>query len=50
MTQSRDGTLHPDTLAITAGRPPAAPGRPLNEPIVLAANFRADGTVEYALP
>ncbi len=34
-----------ETLAVTAGRPPAAPGRPMNEPVVLASNFRA-GTVE----
>ncbi len=40
--------LRPETLAITAGRPPAYPGNPLSEPIVLASNFRAGGAVEYA--
>ncbi len=30
-----------ETLAVTAGRPPAEPGRPMNEPLVLASNFRA---------
>ena len=38
-------SLRPDTLAVTAGRPPALPGRPMNEPLVLASNFRA-GTPE----
>jgi cystathionine gamma-synthase len=40
--------LRLETLAITAGRPPATPGNPLSVPIVLASNFRADGGVEYA--
>ena len=31
----------PETIAITAGRPTAAPGEPLNVPLVLASNFRA---------
>jgi cystathionine gamma-synthase len=30
------------TIAVTAGRP-SAPGEPLNQPIVLASNFRAGG-------
>ncbi len=34
-----------ETLAVTAGRPPAQPGRPMNEPLVLASNFRA-GTAD----
>lgn len=55
MTQStRHGAIgqRAETLAVTAGRPPAEPGRPMNEPLVLASNFRA-GTpdapvVEYS--
>ena len=30
----------PETIAVTAGRPTAAPGQPLNVPLVLASNFR----------
>ena len=39
--------LRLETLAITAGRPPATPGNPLSVPIVVASNFRAGGAVEY---
>ena len=35
-------TLSPATIAVTAGRP-AGPGQPLNQPIVLASNFRDGG-------
>ena len=35
-------TLSPATIAVTAGRPTAA-GDPLNQPIVLASNFREGG-------
>ena len=35
----------PETIAVTAGRPNAAPGEPLNVPLVLASNFRA-GTAD----
>jgi cystathionine gamma-synthase len=34
--------LSPATIAVTAGRP-SAPGDPLNQPIVLASNFRSGG-------
>jgi cystathionine gamma-synthase len=34
--------LSPTTIAVTAGRP-SAPGDPLNQPIVLASNFRDGG-------
>lgn len=34
--------LSPATVAVTAGRP-SAPGSPLNEPLVLASNFRDGG-------
>lgn len=42
----------PETVAVTAGRPTAAPGQPLNVPLVLASNFRAgspdDPVTEYS--
>ena len=31
----------PETIAVTAGRPTAVSGQPLNVPLVLASNFRA---------
>jgi len=34
--------LHPNTIAVVAGRP-TRPGSPLNQPIVLASNFREGG-------
>ncbi len=37
-----DHPLAPATIAVTAGRP-SAPGNPLNQPIVLASNFRSGG-------
>src|SRR6195952_2050292 len=40
-----DGHVRPETVAVTAGRPPAIPGQPMNVPLVLASNFRA-GTAE----
>jgi cystathionine gamma-synthase len=40
-----DRRLAPATIAVTAGRP-SAPGDPLNQPIVLASNFRSGG--EYS--
>ncbi|HEY5882748.1 MAG TPA: PLP-dependent transferase [Nakamurella sp.] len=43
-----DPQLRAETLAITAGRPPAVPGHPLSTPIVLASNFHADGPVDYS--
>src|SRR6478752_4925135 len=36
-----DGRIRPETVAVTAGRPPAVPGQPMNVPLVLASNFRA---------
>jgi cystathionine gamma-synthase len=40
-----DGHVRAETVAVTAGRPPAVPGQPMNVPLVLASNFRA-GTAE----
>jgi cystathionine gamma-synthase len=39
--------LHPDTLAISAGRPPAVPDGPLNIPITPAAPLHPDGPSGY---
>lgn len=35
------------TVAVKAGRPPAEPDQPLNEPLVLAATYVAGGEMEY---
>ena len=40
--------LHPDTIAIIAGRGAKNPGDPLNVPVHLASNFRANGELDYA--
>ena len=39
--------LRPATVAVTAGRPPHDPDRPLNEPITMASTYGAGGDVEY---
>jgi cystathionine gamma-synthase len=40
--------LHPDTLAISTGRPPAVPDGPLNIPIAPAAALHPGGASGYA--
>jgi cystathionine gamma-synthase len=40
-------SLHPETSAITAGRPEVAPDAPLNPPIVISSTFHAGGPVGY---
>jgi len=40
--------LSPATLAVTAGRPPAAPGAPVNAPVTLSSTFHAEGELSYA--
>jgi cystathionine gamma-synthase len=35
------------TAVVAAGRPPAAPGAPVNPPIVLSAPYHADGPIGY---
>jgi cystathionine gamma-synthase len=40
-------SLHPETSAITAGRPDAAPDAPLNPPIILTSTYHAGGPVGY---
>ena len=37
----------PSTVAVTAGRPPHEPDRPLNEPLTMASTYVAGGDVEY---
>jgi len=39
--------LHPDTLAVTAGRPPRVARGPLNPPIAPASTYHADGELIY---
>lgn len=41
------GSLHPETIAITFGRPAAAPDAPLNAPLSLNATLHAGGLVGY---
>ena len=39
--------LHPDTLAVKAGRPAVEPDAPLNAPLVMASTYVAGGQREY---
>jgi cystathionine gamma-synthase len=39
--------LHPETIAVIAGRPAPAPGAPLNAPIVPASTYHEGGSLEY---
>jgi cystathionine gamma-synthase len=39
--------VHPETWAVTAGRPAAEPDAPLNVPVMLASTFTAGGDLEY---
>jgi len=39
--------LHPDTVAVTSGRPRRAAGAPLNAPIVPASTYHAGGELAY---
>src|SRR5258706_9466908 len=41
-------SLHPETIAVTAGRPERVPGAPLNAPIVPASTYRHGGDFIYA--
>lgn len=45
---ARREELHPETWAVTAGRPPHEPDQPLNVPAVFASTFGAGGELEYA--
>src|SRR5690242_2681106 len=42
-----DESLHPETLAVIAGRPERAPGNPLNEAITPASTFHAGVPLGY---
>jgi cystathionine gamma-synthase len=42
-----DESLHPETIAVTSGRPAGSPGAPLNAPIVPASTFHHGGSLEY---
>ncbi len=44
---AEDEKLHPDTLAVTCGRPPHEPDQPLNTPITMASTYVAGGALEY---
>jgi cystathionine gamma-synthase len=39
--------LQPESLAVSAGRPPHQPGQPVNTPISMTSTFRHDGEVAY---
>jgi cystathionine gamma-synthase len=41
-------SLHPETIAVIAGRPAPGPGAPLNQPITPASTFRHGGEIGYA--
>src|SRR6478735_8354201 len=47
MTSDSDLALHPETIAVTAGRPPRRPDQPLNTPITMASTYGAGGDLEY---
>lgn len=40
--------LHPESLAVSAGRPPHQPDAPVNQPVVLASTYLAGGPRAYA--
>jgi cystathionine gamma-synthase len=40
--------LHVETHVVAAGRPPRAPGAPVNEAVALTSTYAADGAVNYA--
>ena len=42
-----DPAWSPETVAVLAGRPAAAPGAPMNVPIVLSSTYRHDAEVGY---
>jgi cystathionine gamma-synthase len=47
MVEPTHRPLSPDTIAVTAGRPPHGPDQPLNTPITMASTYGASGDLEY---
>src|SRR6185312_2443851 len=47
MTRNSEPVLHPETIAVTAGRPPRDPDQPLNVPVTMASTYGAGGECEY---
>ncbi|WP_350347565.1 PLP-dependent aspartate aminotransferase family protein [Agromyces sp. G08B096] len=43
----RPAALHPETVVVTAGRPPHDPDQPLNLPVHLTSTYVAGGELEY---
>ena len=48
MTPPGPSPLHPDTLAVVAGRGPHDPGGPLNVPVHFSSTYHPGGDVTYA--
>jgi cystathionine gamma-synthase len=44
--ESLDG-MHPETIAVKAGRPAREPDAPFNQPLVMASTYVAGGDMEY---
>lgn len=44
----REQRLRPETVVVSAGRPPHVPAAPFNEPVTFASAFVAGGDLEYA--
>ncbi|MGW9167271.1 trans-sulfuration enzyme family protein [Agromyces sp. NPDC055658] len=47
MHEAAHSELHPDTLAVVAGRPAHAPDAPMNVPVHLTSTYVAGGDLEY---
>jgi cystathionine gamma-synthase len=46
-SDSSPPNVHPETWAVTAGRPDREPDEPLNVPVMLASTYTAGGDLEY---
>jgi cystathionine gamma-synthase len=44
----QDSPLRPESVLVSAGRPPHVPGAPVNQPLVLTSTFQAGGDRGYA--
>jgi cystathionine gamma-synthase len=47
MTSGSEPVWHPETIAVTAGRPVRETDQPLNTPITMASTYGAGGELEY---